>query len=242
MDFRKLLLAFQIYAHVLFIVGLFLVSPYVSIPAIIICQIIFVGACGTAFFHRTVAHKNKINPVTEKILVLLSWIGGSGSALAWAGTHRVHHRFSDTEKDPHCPIHHGRLRAYWLSSGDANIIKYVPDLLRKPLYVFQHKHYFKALVSLHIIGFVFLPFSIYWACLIVPAFLMWFAGSTVNVFCHNAAGPKNLSILGYMHAGEGWHRNHHLSPASVMFNETCDWGGHIHKLLRMGLNVEKSKA
>lgn len=238
MDFRKLLFATQIYIHIVFLVGLFFVPLYISIPAIIICQIIFVGACGTAFFHRTVAHKNNINPITEKVLILLSWIGGSGSALAWAGTHRMHHRYSDTEKDPHCPIHHGKLKAYWLSSGDGNIVRYVPDLLRKPLYLFQHQHYFKVLVSLHILGLLLLPFSIYWVCLIVPAFLMWFAGSTINVFCHDINGPRNVPILGYLHAGEGWHGNHHNDPANSKFNARHDWGGFIHKYLRLRNEVK----
>jgi fatty-acid desaturase len=238
MDFRKLLAFFQVYAHIAFFIGLFYFPLLLTIPTIIVCQIIFVGMCGTALFHRTIAHKNAINPIVEKILVLLSWIGGSGSALAWAGTHRVHHRYSDTEKDPHSPMHHGIIRTYWLSSGDANITRYVPDLLRKPLYVFQHKHYFKVLILLHIVGLIFLPLSLYWAVLIVPAFLMWFAGSTVNVFCHDVNGPRNVSILGYLHAGEGWHGNHHDNPASSMFNNKHDWGGFLHKLMRLGNEVK----
>jgi stearoyl-CoA desaturase (delta-9 desaturase) len=169
---RHKLLLIQIYAHILFLVGLVLLSATISIPTIIISQIIYVGICGTAFFHRTVSHKNKINPTIEKILILLSWVGMSGSALAWAGTHRKHHRYTDTEKDPHSPKYHGRLRTYWYSSGAGDIIRYVPDLLRKPWYLFQHKYYFKVLLVLHTLGLLFLSFTYYWALLIVPAFLM----------------------------------------------------------------------
>ena len=171
MNFKKLLVALQLYIHVVFIVGLFLVSPLISIPAIIVCQIVFVGLCGTVFYHRVTAHKNAIIPSLEKVLLLLSWIGASGSAIAWTGTHRVHHRFTDTERDPHSPSHHGALRTYWLSSGDVNIIKYVPDLLRKPWYTFQHRYYFHVLGLLHVFGILLLPFNIYWCVLIVPAFL-----------------------------------------------------------------------
>ncbi len=32
-------------------------------------------------------------------MILLSWLGATSSALAWAGVHRKHHRYSDTEKD-----------------------------------------------------------------------------------------------------------------------------------------------
>src|SRR5690348_8594727 len=113
MNFRNMLFLSQVAIHLCFLIGIFFVPLWVSIPAIIISQIIFVGACGTVFFHRVVAHKNAINPVIEKILILLSWIGVSGSALAWAGTHRKHHRYTDTEKDPHSPEHMGALRTYW---------------------------------------------------------------------------------------------------------------------------------
>ena len=232
MNFRKLLFALQLYIHVVFIVGLFLVSPLISIPAIIVCQIVFVGLCGTVFYHRVTAHKNAIIPSLEKVLLLLSWIGASGSAIAWTGTHRVHHRFTDTERDPHSPSHHGALRTYWLSSGDVNIIKYVPDLLRKPWFVFQHKYYFHILGLLHVFGILLLPFNIYWCILIVPAFLMWFAGSTVNVFCHNKLGPLNVKLLGYIHAGEGFHANHHAFPGDSNFNHKYDWGSWVYQIIK----------
>lgn len=233
MDFRKYLLATQIYIHVAFIIGLFSLPIVVSIPTILIAQIIFVGLCGTVFFHRVVAHKNKIHPVTEKILILLSWIGASGSAVAWAGTHRMHHRFSDSERDPHSPKYHGKIKAYWMSSGDSSIVRYVPDLLRNNWYVFQHKNYFKVLTLLHVFGLIFLPLSFYWMILVVPAFLMWFAGSTINVFCHDDAGPRNISLLGYLHAGEGWHRNHHEQPANFSFRHPGDWGAMIYNMIRL---------
>jgi stearoyl-CoA desaturase (delta-9 desaturase) len=231
MNPRQKLLMIQIYAHILFVLGLFFLPLTISIPAVIISQIVYVGICGTAFFHRAVSHKQSINPLVEKILILLSWIGMSGSALAWAGTHRKHHRYSDTEKDPHSPKHHSRLKTYWYSSGAEDIIRYVPDLLRKPWYLFQHKYYFKVLLILHVLGILFLSFTYYWALLIVPAFLMWFSGSLINIFCHDDKGPVNVSILGYFSGGEGWHKNHHEEPANPSFRHWADWGGHLHKLM-----------
>jgi stearoyl-CoA desaturase (delta-9 desaturase) len=228
---RHKLLLIQIYAHILFLVGLVLLPATISIPTIIISQIVYVGVCGTAFFHRTVSHKNAINPIIEKILILLSWVGMSGSAMAWAGTHRKHHRYSDTEKDPHSPKHHGIIKTYWYSSGAGDIMRYVPDLLRQPWYLFQHKYYFKGLLVLHVLGILFLSFTYYWALLIVPAFLMWFSGSLINTCCHDDKGPINVSILGYFSAGEGWHKYHHEQPANSSFRHWADWGGHLHKLM-----------
>jgi stearoyl-CoA desaturase (delta-9 desaturase) len=234
MNNKQKLLLIQIYIHIAFFVGICIVPWNVSLPFVLISQIIYVGMCGTAFFHRTVSHKNKINPIVEKILILLSWIGASGSAIAWSGTHRKHHRFSDTDKDPHCPKHMGIIRAYWYSSGNDDIIRYVPDLLRNKWYLFQHLHYFQILLSVHVLGLLLLPLSLYWGLLIVPAFLMWFAGSSINVLCHTDLHSVNNKILGFIHAGEGWHKNHHDDPSNPSFKHWADWGGYLHRLMRIG--------
>ena len=105
MDLRISLLITQIYIHIIFFAGLVLLPLSFSLPTIIVCQIIFVGLCGTVFYHRVVTHKHAIKPIIEKVLIFLSWIGASGSAIGWAGTHRMHHKYSDTIQDPHSPKH-----------------------------------------------------------------------------------------------------------------------------------------
>lgn len=232
MTFKKQLLLLQVYIHLFFLIGLFIFPLYITLPAIIVSHIIYVGMCGTVFFHRTVAHRNEIHPVAERIFLLLSWLGAVSSAMAWAGVHRKHHRFSDTDKDPHSPLWLGRFRAYWqLSNNDTDVIKYVPDLLKKPIYVFQHKHYFVVLLSLHLAGLIILPNVWYWVFFIVPGFLMWFGGSVINIFCHDRSGPKNVILWGILNAGEGWHKNHHQDPMNPNFRHWSDWGGHIHNLI-----------
>jgi len=233
MSLRLSLLYTQIYIHLIFILGLIILPFSISIPTIILSQIIFVGLCGTVFYHRVVTHKNPIKPWIEKVLVFLSWIGASGSAIGWAATHRMHHRFNDTEQDPHSPKYMSRFKVYWWSSGTEKSIRYVPDLLRKPLYVFEHKHYFKGLILFHSLVLVFCPLYIYWMICIVPAFCMWFAGSMTNVFGHDTKGNTlNNDLMGYLFAGEGWHKNHHDHGSSPKFNDYGDWGYQIYKLIK----------
>lgn len=234
MTYKQKLIITQIYLHTMFMAGLFFYSWYIIIPTLILSQIVYVGLCGTMLFHRTISHKNDIHPLAETILVLLSWLGATSSALAWAGVHRKHHRYSDTEKDPHSPKFMGRFRAYWqMSDNDQDIIKYVPDLLRKPLYVFQHKYYFHVLYTIHILGLVLLSLQWYWILLVVPGVLMWLGGSLINIFCHDKNGPTNVALLGFLNAGEGWHKNHHEQPANPSFRHWADWGGHFHTLLKV---------
>ena len=232
MTYKQKLIATQVYLHFIFILGLALIPWYVTVPTLLLSQIVYVGLCGTVLFHRTISHKNAIHPIFEKVLLMLSWMGAVSSALAWSGVHRKHHRYSDTAKDPHSPKIMGRFRAYWqLSDNDKDIIKYVPDLLKKPIYVFQHKYYFQVLHSIHVIGLIFLPLEWYWMLMVVPGVLMWMGGSLVNIFCHDNKGPTNNIILGFLNAGEGWHKNHHDQPGNPSFRHWADWGGHSHHLL-----------
>lgn len=234
LNFRHALLASQVLIHALFLVGLFVLPWIVIVPSLVVSQILFVGLCGTVYYHRIMAHKVPIHRYLENFLMLLSWVGCSGSVIGWVGTHRKHHRYQDTDKDPHSPHHAGFWKTYWWSSGAEDIIRYVPDLLRNKNYVFQHKNYFTGLLVAHAVGFTLMPFWVYWAVLICPAFLMWFAGSCVNVFSHDDHGPRNHLLLGLLFAGEGWHKNHHDNASAPYFGHPLDWGYSIFKLVHHG--------
>jgi stearoyl-CoA desaturase (delta-9 desaturase) len=61
----------------------------------------------TFFLHRYSAHKMfTMSPAMEKFWYLYTWITQGSSYLnarAYAILHRMHHAYSDTEKDPHTP-------------------------------------------------------------------------------------------------------------------------------------------
>ena len=61
----------------------------------------------TFFLHRYSAHKMfTMNKFWEKFFYVFSWIAQGSSYLnarAYAILHRMHHAYSDTEKDPHTP-------------------------------------------------------------------------------------------------------------------------------------------
>ncbi|MBH2003107.1 MAG: acyl-CoA desaturase [Sphingobacteriia bacterium] len=61
----------------------------------------------TFYLHRYAAHKMfTMNPFWEKFWYIYSWVTQGTSYLnarAYAILHRMHHAYSDTEKDPHTP-------------------------------------------------------------------------------------------------------------------------------------------
>ena len=65
--------------------------------------------CQTFFLHRYSAHKMfTMNTFWEKFFFGLTWVSQGSSYLsprAYAILHRMHHAYSDTDKDPHSPHH-----------------------------------------------------------------------------------------------------------------------------------------
>jgi len=57
------------------------------------------GAAGT---HRLFSHKSyKANAVMRTLLLMGHEMSGQNSTYGWSRIHRVHHKFTDTSKDPH---------------------------------------------------------------------------------------------------------------------------------------------
>src|SRR2546430_4097210 len=58
-------------------------------------------------YHRLLTHRSFKTPrVVEYFLTLLGTTCWQGGPIKWVGTHRIHHKHSDGEEDPHSP-HHG---------------------------------------------------------------------------------------------------------------------------------------
>ncbi len=195
-----------------------------------ICLLVyfFTGCLGmTVTYHRGLSHKAWAMPkLFEYVGTVCASIGLTGSAISWVAIHRKHHAFTDTIKDPHSPSHKGFFFCQWLSMFIPVEVKYVPDLLRRPFYKFQHKFYF--LISFVYAGVLFSidPFLIVSAWL-APATILWNAGSFIVTLAHlgeksletKSGLSKNSPLLALLVWGEGWHKNHHLKPESPSFGK-----------------------
>lgn len=74
-----------------------------------------------------------------------------GSARWWAEKHRVHHRYTDTDKDPYS-IQKGLFHSHmgWIlvkQNPEKNGHAEVTDLDRDPIVTWQHRHYRQSLLS-----------------------------------------------------------------------------------------------
>jgi len=201
------------------------------------------GSIGaTATFHRLLSHRSyQCNKWWEYFGTIIGTIGGVGSSIAWTAIHRAHHKYVDTDKDPHSPIHKGFLRVQFLIMFNQPNLRLVSDLMRSKFHAFMHNYYW----GIHLLysGILYLidPMAVIYAHL-VPAFMLLHAGGFINTFGHSIGfrshdskdSSVNNIILGILVWGEGWHNNHHANTTNWKFGEKwwqIDVGGYFIALI-----------
>lgn len=121
--------------HIVLILGLYLTDPWIVIPLTVLFYYPLHSLSNVIGYHKLLSHRAFVpRPGLVKLVTALSMLMFSGQPLAWVATHRLHHKYSDTDRDPHSPSH-GRLHAYytWLLSyempeSDKFIVK---DLMKE---------------------------------------------------------------------------------------------------------------
>ena len=176
-------------------------------------------------YHRGLAHKSwKMPKAFEYLGLFWATVGLTGSAIAWVAVHREHHANADREEDPHSPHHKGFFSCQWLSMFIPVKLRFVPDLIKRPLYKFQHRHYL--LINLLWGGLLCSidPYLLL-ATHLAPAAILWNGGSLVvtlsHLWGHRPSKQRDLStnnvFLALLTWGEGFHSNHHARPNSPRF-------------------------
>jgi stearoyl-CoA desaturase (Delta-9 desaturase) len=109
----------------------------------------------TVGFHRLLSHQAfRPVPWLRATLALLGCMAVQGPVVNWVADHRKHHRFSDSEGDPHSPHlfdDHGLLGTLgglwhahvgWLfGAGRSEAHEYAPDLLKDPVITAIDRYY-----------------------------------------------------------------------------------------------------
>ncbi len=200
----------------------------------------------TAFLHRYASHQMfSMGKITEKVFYFLTWLFQGSSFLiprAYAVMHRMHHAYSDTEKDPHSPhffkdvfqmmmktrdIYNDFVRGIRLP--DTQFIKNLPvwnamDKFGDNLVVRIGWGVSYSLFYLYFI--VFQDVSAWWLLLLPVHYLIGpVQGALVNWCGHkygyqnfdNGDHSHNSSPLGILLMGELFQNNHHKFPDSINF-------------------------
>jgi stearoyl-CoA desaturase (delta-9 desaturase) len=198
----------------------------------------------TVMLHRYLSHKSfKLHKWVEYLLTFLAAGGSNTSAIFWVAIHRKHHRYPDKIEDPHSPLNTSIFRIYTRTTGSGISIGYATDIIRSKFHMWCHNWHWAICLIVIALCYVIDPRSIFYIWL-VPNFLAWLNGSSVNGLNHLKVGYRNhntndqsnnLLLTGYLCTGEGWHNNHHNEPARANFGEKwweLDPGWWVIKLIK----------
>ena len=87
--------------------------PFRLLVVAFVLGMVKVGIPMSICLHRYAAHQAfTCGPVIKWFLLVLSCLAHQGGPLWWAATHRAHHKFCDTDNDPHSPQIDGVERAF----------------------------------------------------------------------------------------------------------------------------------
>lgn len=169
----------------------------------------------TSGYHRYFAHNSFKAPVWYEYMVLyFGAMCGLGHLIGWAGVHRMHHRYSDTEDDPHSPAHVG----YWKIITSSYRVKSLPrrhikDLLRNKRVMWFYRYHKHIRAATLIIPLLISP-KFWFFFIIMPVIWAHIANGTLNMICHWKGNISNSWIVNFLIPGEGWHANHHKDTAN----------------------------
>jgi len=168
-------------------------------------------------YHRYFSHKSfKANVWYEYYVLLLGTLTGGGPLLGWVGVHRLHHKHSDTEKDPHSPKYLGIFRVMFSHFKVERIErKYVKDLLSNKRVMWFFRNHYRIRVMTAILS-ILVAFLISWQLAVVifvsPMLYSYLGFGMINAFAHGANGPRNSHLINVLAGGDGFHKNHHDNP------------------------------
>jgi sn-1 stearoyl-lipid 9-desaturase len=223
-------IGFVIGFHILAFIALFTFSWANLAAAVVVWWI--AGSLGIGLaYHRLLTHRGfKVPKWLEYTLSIFGTVALQSGPLSWVTTHRIHHAFTETDKDPHSP----RNGTYWAHMGWifrgtaqnqswATMQRYCPDFANDRFHQVLNKYYYVPTV---ILGIILLAIG-GWTMVIWGVFLRtvfgWHATWLVNSATHlwgsrrfeTRDDSRNNALIAAVSFGEGWHNNHHAYPRSA---------------------------
>lgn len=171
-----------------------------------------------AIYHRVICHNVvKLPKLLEYLGVFIAGLSMQGSALSWAATHRQHHKYQGTAKDPHSPKFLGswyvQLFGYAFSKIDARFAAGFVGTYHAT----WHKYYYWIYAPILLGSLFLMPFNLALAIFWAPVALAFHFEGLTNTSTH-AWGkdvPTNKLWVNAFMFCEGWHKIHHDYPSKA---------------------------
>lgn len=197
----------------------------------------------TAGAHRLWSHRSYKAKLPLRVFLACCFAGaGQNDLYEWCRDHRVHHRFSETDADPH-----NANRGFFFSHMGWLMCKKHPqvltkgktvdvsDLLKDPVVVWQKKYYLHLFLVFNIIVPVFIPWY-FWQTSLTHSLIMslnryalvlhltWLVNSAAHLWgtrpYDTRIGPREQNFWKIFNSlGEMYHNYHHVFPFDYKASE-----------------------
>lgn len=182
----------------------------------------------TLGYHRLVSHRSFETPKwLEYFLVFCGTLACQGGPISWVGLHRIHHKYSDHDGDPH-----DSNKGFWWSHmgwmfiknpANKDVPRYTKDIQNDPFYLFCENYFIPIQVVLGLLlfwwgGWPLVIWGIFFR-LVLVFHVTWFVNSATHKFgyvSHESNDhSRNCWWVAVLTFGEGWHNNHHAYQYSA---------------------------
>jgi len=234
-----------VYLHMSAIYGVYLLFTEAMKYTILATYILYLmGGLGiTAGAHRLWAHRSyKARLPLRALLVFFNTLAFQNDVIEWARDHRVHHKFSETDADPH-----NATRGFFFAHMGWLMVRKHPevrtkgkgidmsDLYADPLLRFQKKYYILLLVLVCFVIPTYVPHFLWGENLRVAFFtcgllrytwtlhMTWLVNSAAHMVgmrpYDQSISPSENRLVSLGAIGEGWHNYHHTFPFDYKTSE-----------------------
>ncbi|UYV68480.1 SCD [Cordylochernes scorpioides] len=213
-------------------------EPQKSVRSVLFSHLsLHLGGLGiTAGAHRLWCHRAyKARLPLRIFLAFCNLLAFQNHIYEWARDHRVHHKFSETDADPH-----NSNRGFFFSHIGWLLVRKHPDVMRKgktvdcsdllkdPVVVFQKKYYFPLMISTCFVMTTIVPVYA-WGEGLYNSFLVatllrytvtlhatWLVNSAAHTWgsrpYDKTIKPRQNTFVALFAIGEGFHNYHHTFP------------------------------
>ncbi len=227
-----------IVGHLLAIYGALVYGPKASWSSWVFYLVLYLfsGLGVTAGAHRYYAHKTyKARMPFQIALLYFNCISMQNDIIEWSRDHRVHHKYTETNADPH-----NALRGFFFAHIGWLLMKKHPDvfikgknvdisdLRRDPVVMFQHNHYLPLCFLCTVFLPVFIPWLVWGEDPVISFFVLflfryvmtlhstWLVNSAAHLWGNRkydaTINPSDNMFVCVAAIGEGWHNYHHTFP------------------------------
>ncbi|XP_028279992.1 stearoyl-CoA desaturase b [Parambassis ranga] len=197
----------------------------------------------TAGAHRLWSHRSyKASFPLRVFLALANSMAFQNDIFEWARDHRVHHKYSETDADPH-----NATRGFFFSHVGWLLVRKHPDVIEKgqklelsdlkadKVVMFQRRHYKLSVVTLCFLVPTLVPWYFWGESLVVAYFIpgllrytvvlnaTWLVNSAAHMWGNRpydkTINPRENRMVALSAIGEGYHNYHHTFPFDYAASE-----------------------